>query len=89
MSIPLVYLCIYQRLKEATKGKEIDRKKALEIIRRIYHLQKKYAVVTLKELEKYGLIKVLGWNKNGRIEILKTKIDIEDTSKLYRSIGFY
>ena len=87
--IPVLYLCIHYRLLNTSKSKMLDRKKVLEIIRRLYHVRRKYAVIVLKEMDTFGLVKIISSGRNGEVEVLNSSIDLENTSYLYRTAGLY
>lgn len=87
--IPVLYLCIHHRLQQTSKMNTIDRKKVLEIIRVLYHVRKKYAIIILKEMDTFGLIKIISSGRNGEVEVLNSSIDLENTSYLYKKAGLY
>ena len=84
--IPVMYLCIHHRLQQTSRMNTLNRKKVLEIIRVLYHVKRKYAVIVLKEMDTFGLIKILSLN---RVEVLNSSVDLDNTSYLYKAAGLF
>jgi len=61
-------------------------KKSIEIIRKMYHINKNHTIVLLKELENLKLVKRLD-----RINMFINPCDVnwEDTSKFYQEVGLF
>ena len=86
MKVPLIYLCIHQRLKEKFRFQTFSNKELLWILGKVYHIKKIYHYPILKELEDFDLINRVNRNE---IILLKSNVDLNNTSKIYRSVGVY
>lgn len=86
MKVPLIYLCIHDRLKEKSQGIEINIKDVFKMLGHIHHIKKELRYPILKELEEFKLISQVSKTK---ITVLKCRINIKNTSKIYRSVGLY
>lgn len=84
--IPIMYLCIHKRVSDSTRGNIISKKKLIEIIGRLYHVEKRYAILVIEDLKIHGLFKD---DRERYLKILPCTIDLEDTSKLYKSANFF
>lgn len=84
--IPLIYLFTYQRLKDKSRGGIVQKKSFFEIITRLNHIKKRYAPLILEEFKVMKLIKPI--NKN-EMKILNCKVNLKNTSSLYKNLGFY
>ncbi len=86
MKVPLIYLCIHERLKEKFHFEIFSNKELLWMLGKVYHIKRKFHYPILKELETFGLINRTSKNQ---IILMKNKIDLNNTSKIYRSVGLY
>ncbi len=86
MKVPLVYICIYNTLKERSIGMELEIKEVFRMLSSVYHIKKQLRYPVLKEMEDFKLITKINSN---RISMLKSSVDINNTSKIYRSVGLY
>lgn len=86
MKVPLIYLLMQDRLRIKCKGLEIRTKEVFNMFSYLYHIKKEFRYPILKELEDFKLISQVSKTK---ISILKSKIDINNTSKIYRSVNLY
>jgi hypothetical protein len=84
--IPLIYLCIHKRLEDKFQNKIFKLKDLFTILARMYHLEKKFHYVVLKELEKLELIARVNQHT---AKILDCDIDLENTSKIYKKTGLF
>ncbi len=86
MKVPIVYLCIHERLKEKFRFQTFSSKELLWILGKVYHIKKKFHYPILKELQNFNLIDRINRNE---IVLLKSNVDINNTSKIYKSVGLY
>ena len=87
LKIPLIYLLMHKRLKDKMfKKKCLEVKEAFGMFGFTYHINKKYNYPILKELENFKLIKRI--NKT-QLVVLKNGFNINNTSKIYKSVGLY
>ncbi|KKN16038.1 hypothetical protein LCGC14_0980000 [marine sediment metagenome] len=86
MKVPIVYLCIHERLREKFRFQTFSSKEVLWILGKVYHIKKKFHYPILKELESFDLIDRINRNE---IVLLKHNIDLNNTSEIYRSVGLY
>ena len=84
--IGIMYLCIHKRLQEESTLKIICRKKALHILGVLYHVPKRLKKVILKEMELFNLLER---HNRDKLEILDTKLSLDNTSKIYRQVRLY
>ena len=84
--IPLMYLCIYSTLQNASIQGVISIKKTFELFGKSYRVPKNLKYAVLKELENFNLITRSSVNE---INIIKTNIDLDNTSKIYKLVGLY
>ena len=83
--IPIIYLCIHERLKERFHNQETRIKNVFEIFR-TFAIKKIHWYLVLKELQNYKLIERIN---RSVIVVLSKNIDLKDTSKVYKSVGLY
>lgn len=86
MKIPLIYLCIHERLKDKFGYFEFPSKELRWMLGKIHHIKKEYHYPIIKELENFKLIAKVN---RSHIVLKKINININDTSKIYRSVGLY
>ena len=87
MKVPLMYLLIHDRLKKKSKGLiDLEIKDVFNMFSYLHHIKKEYRYPVLKELEDFKLISKVSPTK---ISVLKSNININNTSKIYKSVGFY
>ena len=87
MKVPLVYLFMHERLRKKSRGIiEIGIKDVFKMLGEVHHIKKEYRYPVLKELEDFKLISQVSRNK---ISVLKSSVDINNTSKIYRGVGLY
>ena len=84
--IPIIYLCIHERLKERFQKRETHVKNVFEIFGKTYGIKKIFWYPVLKELQNYSLIERI--NKSV-IVVLGNRIDLKNTSKVYKAVGLY
>jgi hypothetical protein len=68
--LPVMYLCIFEKLKESSIGLEIDNKLVKRILGMVFKLKLEERNLVLKEMEMMGLIK----RKDQRLFELNAKI---------------
>ena len=83
---PLIYLCIHKRLKERFRFHSFSVKELFWMLGKIYHIEKRFNYLVLKELEDYKLLKRINLRE---AQLLNCKINLENTSRLYRIAGLY
>jgi len=88
MKVPLIYLFIHDSLKEKCRGGlvELNIKDVFQMLGEVHHIKKEFRYPVLKELENFKLISKVSRNK---VSLLKSRVDINNTSKIYRSAGLY
>lgn len=82
----IIYICIWEKAKEKTFEGEISMQEFVSILHRIYHVPKKFVYPVIKEMEQQGFLK---WINRRTLKILEPDIDLEDTSALYKDLGFF
>ena len=82
----VVYQIIHQKLKEKV-GKDgcLSRRSLFEVFCRIYRISKKYRYPVLKELETYGMIKVID---RDIIKVMGCE-NVLDSSKIYKGMRMF
>ena len=83
--IGTVYLCIHKKLKEYSRGCEMDKKRVTEILCKNFHIPKPFICVVLKELENYNLIV----NNKRDVKVINIDTAIETPSVLYLRAGLF
>jgi hypothetical protein len=87
-NLPNVFhLCLYNKLKaKAGMNMIITRTQFHYIVGKIYRIPKEFKYPLLKEMEIVGLLERVDkkW-----IKVLEPKLNSEDTSKIYRSLGMF
>lgn len=86
MKAPIIYLCIHERLKEKFRFEAFSNKELLLLLGKVYHIKKKYHYSILQELENFNLISKVSRNQ---MVLIKSKVDLDDTSKIYQGVGLY
>lgn len=84
--IPLLYLCIHKRFDEKFGRRQFTQKQFYEVVTRLYHVKKRFAVGILYEMEKFNLIGIKEKGRKGKISLKKNNVNLNDLSKIYRSI---
>ncbi len=84
--IPIIYLCIHERLKEKFNIQETHVKNVFEIFGKTYGVKKIFWYPVLKELQNYKLIERIN---RSVIVVLNKNIDLKNTSKVYKAVGLY
>lgn len=84
--ISILHLCIHKRMLDKSRGDLVNRREAISSIGRLYHLERKYVILVLKEMEALKLIEVAN---RSELKILNNPIDLKDTSRLYRKAGLF
>ncbi len=84
--IPLIYLCIHQRLIDSFGVGIINRRSVFEIFGKFYRFEKVFRHPILKELHDYNLVIKHSVNE---VYIMKSTFNITNTSKVYRLVGLY
>lgn len=84
--INLIYLLIHKRLHEKFKEEEIKLEELFKVICKVHGINKQYRYLVLKELEEMKLVKRINSNY---IKTLPPLINLDESSKLYQSIGMY
>ena len=91
--IGVMYLIIHKRLSDSCDIlKVLEKKRAISIISRLYHIPKKNQLpfIILKELENKGLVKILGTRRNNKIEVLNPGIDLDKSiNALSQIVGLF
>lgn len=82
-NIDLVYLFMHKKLKEKSINNFITKKESVMFLSHTFRIPKKYGYAVLKELEEFGLIRSSG----DSIEILKSKVDLDNTSDIFKRVG--
>jgi len=87
-SVPTFYLIIHKDLKKHSKGKFIERKVALSLVRKLHNIPKCFSPVIIKELETFGLVK---FEERDLLSICNPQASdvIENTSLLYNKVGLW
>ncbi len=85
MKIPLIYLFIHERLKIKCRGIDLEVKEAFNMLGYVYHIKKEFRYPILKELEDFKLIS----KTKNKISVLKSSVDMNNKSKIYRTVGLY
>lgn len=83
--IPIIYLCIHERLKERFRNQETRIKNVFEIFR-TFAIKKIHWYLVLKELQNYRLVERIN---RSVIVVLNKNIDLKNTSKVYKEVGLY
>lgn len=82
-NIDLVYLFMHKKLKEKSINNYLTKRDSVKFMSHTFRIPKRYGYAVLKEMEDLNLVK-----SNGeRIEILKTNIDIDNTSEVFKRVG--
>jgi hypothetical protein len=86
LKIPLMYFCIHERLQGKFKNSEFTRKEFGWLFGKVYPIDKRLRNPVIKELQNFNLIRSIGSNK---FVVLKNNFNLNNTSKIYRSVGLY
>lgn len=85
--IAIVYMCIHNRLcKNFGIGKTIKKRDVTYILGHTYHVPKQWLYPVIKEMINYGLLEDSG---RFNVTILESKLNVEDTSMIYKGIGMF
>ena len=84
--IPIIYLFTYQKLKDKSRGGVMPRKSFAEIVTRMNHVKKRYVPLVLEE---FKLMKLVSSINKSEIKILNCRINLKNTSSLYKGLGMY
>lgn len=84
--IPIIYLCIHERLKEKYCNQETHIKNVFEVFGKTYGIKKIFWYPVLKELQTYKLIERIN---RSVIVVSNNRIDLKNTSKLYKQVGLH
>lgn len=85
--IPILYICIHERLCGSVGFNGlIKRKKLNEILGRLYHIDKKERVAIIKEAEDFNIIEKLDRHT---FKVLPFNQSLADVSKVYHQLGLW
>ncbi len=84
--IPLVYLCIHNRLIDKIGVGIVSTKIVFEIFGKFYRFEKVFRHPILKELNDYGLVVK---HSSSEVDIRKSIFDTTNSSKVYKLVGLY
>ena len=82
----IIHLAIQKRLLDNSRMGNLSIKKAVEVIGRLYHLDKRIVSIVIKELENCKLVKRTDRNN---MYIHPCDVDWENNSKLYSDVGIF
>jgi len=80
----IIHFVIQQKLWDKSRMGNMRIKKAIEIIRMFYHVNKRFTIVLIKELENLNLIKRLDRHN---LIIHPCKFNWDNTSEVYNNVG--
>ncbi len=86
--IPLMYLIIHRKLIEIHHVSDVSKVEVFNIFSRYYRIKKVFWYAILKEMQDHNLLTYYP-GRNSYISILKSPININNTSKIYKSVGLF
>jgi hypothetical protein len=92
INLAILYLCVHKKANERCHPytRMIFRKDFENMLGSIYHVPKKLRGLVIREMEKMNMIKVLGYRRQNKIQVLPIFSDPEENlDEFYRQLGFW